>query len=116
VTSQIIVKGNYVTGVTLQVEGENIVMVKNKWYDWLLLIMPMLGLVVGILGGAIGGALSALFACIGAIGNVTILRGKLPIVLKIVLCILIAVAVNVAWFLIYAAIVGGLANAFPSLF
>lgn len=76
----------------------------------------LLGVWIGILGGAIGGALSALFACVGAVGNVTILRGKLSIVWKVVLCILIAVAVNVAWFLIYAAIVGGLANAFPSLF
>lgn len=104
------VKGNFLTGVTLIAEWGNIVMAKNKWYDWLLIFLPVFGLFVGIFGGAIGGGLSGLFGVLGCYFNANVLRSRLSLPLKILVCILIFVAANAAWILIYALIVGGISN------
>lgn len=120
----ITVKGNFLMGVTLvEGDGNNIVLVQNKWYEWVLIVLPLLGIGVGFFGGAIGGVLSMLFYLLGgAIGgvlsvlfcllcagiNATILRSNVKFGLKIAGCIFMALVMNLAWFLIYAAIAGGL--------
>ena len=106
-------KGNFITGVTLiEGDGNNIVLAQNKWYEWVLIFLPLLGLGVGILGGAIGGGLSALFCLLCAGINATILRSNVKFGLKIAGCIFMAVVMNLAWFLIYGAIVGGITKIF----
>lgn len=105
----ITVKGNFLMGVTLvEGDGNNIVLVQNKWYEWVLIVLPLLGLGVGIFGGAIGGVLSVLFCLLCAGINATILRSNVKFGLKIAGCIFMALVMNLAWFLIYAAIAGGL--------
>ena len=99
------VKGSFFSGVTLYVNSNPIELVKNKWYDWILIFIPFLSLAVGVFGGAIGGALSALIACTGTFINATICRSKLNVVVKVILCILIAVASCLAWWLLYAFVV-----------
>ena len=99
------VKGSFFAGVTLYVNSKPIELVKNKWYEWILIFIPFLSLAVGVFGGAIGGALSAIIACTGTFINATICRSKLNVVVKVILCILIAVASGIAWWLLYAFIV-----------
>lgn len=106
------VKGNFLSGVTLLTEWGNIVMTKNKWYEWILIFLPLIGVFGGVLGGAIGGGLSAVCCLAGCVFNATILRGELSLPLKILFCILIVIAANLLWFLIYVMIVGGLSKVF----
>ena len=113
---RISVKGNFLGGITLLYEGGSVELLKNKWYEWVLIFVPLLGFLVGIFGGAIGGGLSAVFCLGAAFINATILRSKLNLVLKILFTVLVAVGMNVAWFLILGLIAGGLALAFPGLF
>lgn len=109
----ITVKGNFLMGVTLvEGDGNNIVLAQNKWYEWVLIVLPLLGLGVGILGGAIGSVLSVLFCLLCAGINATILRSNVKFGLKIAGCIFMAVVMNLAWFLIYGAIVGGITKIF----
>lgn len=105
----ITVKGNFLMGVTLvEGDGKNIVLVQNKWYEWVLIVLPLLGIGVGLFGGAIGSVLSVLFCLLCAGINATILRSNVKFGLKIAGCIFMALVMNLAWFLIYAAIAGGL--------
>ncbi|MBR2376317.1 MAG: hypothetical protein IKA85_00875 [Clostridia bacterium] len=67
-----ILKGNFLTGATLQIEGETIVLCeKPKIYEFILALLPFifiltwgnsptLCLIFPVIGGAIGGALGAL--------------------------------------------------------
>lgn len=99
-TVNYLVKGNFVTGVTIvSSKKETIVLAKNKWYDWIMIFLPILGMAVGVaLCGAIGGALSALFTFSGAIINAIISRSKIPLGGKIPLQLLVTVGVNAIWF------------------
>lgn len=106
------VKGNFLTGVTLVTDTGNIELVKNKWYDWVLIFLPLIGVALGIFCGMIGGGLSALFGVIGAVANATLLRSKVSFPLRVLGCILVAVIVNVLWFLICLAIAGGISKLF----
>lgn len=96
-------KGSFLTGVTLiNNKGENFVLAKNKWYDWLMIFLPFIGMVVGVaFCGAIGGGLSALFCLIAAAINASLSRSKLPAVAKIVLQLVVAVVANAIWFAIW---------------
>ena len=62
-----------------------------------------MNIVMGALCGAIGGFLSALFGLVAAVVNAMILRSKLHIAVKILLCIL-TIAISTAWFGIYYVI------------
>lgn len=115
--SEVTIKGSFLTGLTLIFSGgEQLVLAKNKWYEWILIFLPLIGFAVGVTCGAIGGGLSALFGMLGAFFNAYFLRTGLNIFLKIIACIAIAAAVFFIWVMIYVLIVGGLATAFPSLF
>lgn len=97
------IKGNFLFGVTLELNGKRIPLAENKWYDWILIILPLMNIVMGVLCGAIGGFLSALFGIIAGVVNAMILRSKLHIAVKILLCIL-TIAISTAWFGIYYVI------------
>ena len=92
-------------------EGE-FVLVKNKWYDWVLIFLPMVGIVVGVAGcGAIGGGLSAFFGLLGAFVNATLLRSKLSMPIRILLCIAVFAVVSAVWFLLYLVIANAILDA-----
>lgn len=100
------VKGNFLAGVTLIVDGtEKIVLAKNAWYDWLMIFIPLVGFCVGIFCGAIGGGLSALCCLAGSYFNATIARSRLNGGAKILLQILVAVVANAVWFAVYFVVV-----------
>lgn len=95
-------KGSFLTGVTLiSNEGENYVLAKNKWYDWVMIFLPLLGIFFAVFCGAVGGGLGALFCVLGAVINAFIARSSLPVPVKIILQIVVALAVNAIWFALY---------------
>ena len=95
--------GSFITGVTVKTPSrESVVFAKNKWYDWLMMFFPFVGIIFGVaFCGAIGGGLSALFCFSAMIINVSVSRTKLPMVGKIFLQLFIAVIANLAWFGLY---------------
>ena len=106
------VKGSYIFGVSLvKDDGGKIVLYKNTWWEWVLIVLPLIGIGVGVFCGAVFGGLSALFGLAGACGNASILHSKLNTALKITIGILIAIVAFCAWFGIYVAVVGGIMNA-----
>lgn len=95
-------KGSFLTGVTLiSDKGENYVLAKNKWYDWVMIFLPLLGIFFAVFCGAVGGGLGALFCVLGAVINAFIARSSLPVPVKIILQIVVALAVNAIWFALY---------------
>ena len=109
-------KGSFLTGITISYSGKTVSLVKNKWWETLLIFLPFAYLLLGFLGGAIGGALAGIAAVLAAVFNATVLRTKQNIFVKVAACIAIFVVLFLAWFFIFSIIVGGLAVAFPSLF
>lgn len=110
--SYITVKGSFLSGISLLTSEGEVVLVKNKWYDWVLIFLPMVGIVVGVAGcGALGGGLSALFGFLGAFVNATLLRSKLSMPVKILLCIVVFAVANVVWFLLYLVIANAILDA-----
>lgn len=95
--------GSFITGVTVKTPSrESVILAKNKWYDWLMMFFPFVGIIFGVaFCGAIGGGLSALFCFSAMIINVSVSRTKLPMVGKIFLQLFIAVIANLAWFGLY---------------
>ena len=92
------IRGNFISGVTVMADAEEIVLCKNPWYEWILIFFPLVGIVFGVgFGGAIGGGLSALFCMIGAVCNAILLRSNLSKPLSVILCIVVGVVVNAAW-------------------
>lgn len=96
-------KGSFLTGVSvISNKGERHVLASNKWYDWLLICLPFIGIPIGIIFcGALGAFLSVCFCMFAAIGNAFITRTSLPIAAKIPLQIVIALFANAIWFAIY---------------
>ena len=110
--SYITVKGSFLSGISLLTSEGEVVLVKNKWYDWVLIFLPLVGIVVGVAGcGAIGGGLSALFGFLGAFVNATLLRSKLSMPVKILLCIVVFAVVSAVWFLLYLVIANAILDA-----
>ena len=103
--TSIYIKGSYFSGVTLYVNTKPIELVKNKWYEWILMFAPFVCLALGVFSGVIGGVLSALLSCTAAFINSTICRSKLNIVVKIILPTLITIACFILWWFSYAFIV-----------
>ena len=97
------VKGNFLTGVSLvSNKGRTIVLAKNKWYDWLMIFFPVIGMPFGaIFCGAIGAFFSALFTMLAAVLNANIARSKKPFAVKIPLQIVIGVIANALWFAVW---------------
>ena len=101
------VKGSYMFGVKLiSNRGEEIVLTKNKWYDWIFIVLCYVSIVFGAIAfGAIGGLLSALLACVAVFGVLAVARSKMHIVAKIVLQLLISLAVNALWCGLFLAVI-----------
>ncbi|MDE7083466.1 MAG: hypothetical protein K2O89_07185 [Clostridia bacterium] len=100
------VKGNYLFGVKLiSDKGENLVIVKNTWYDWIFIVLAYVSIIFGALFmGAIGGALSALTACAVVFGILSVARSKLHVAAKVTLELLLVLAVNALWCGLYIAV------------
>ncbi len=100
------IKGSFLSGISLVYEnGSELELFKNKWYEWLLIFLPFVGIVFGIFCGAVGGGLSAACAFMGGFSNALLLRSeKLPLAVRVLLCILVAVIVNLAWFFVWLLI------------
>ena len=104
-----IINGNFITGVKLLLkDGSEIVLCKNNWYEWILIMLPFAYIGLGIFGGAIGGGLSGGTAALVAAGNASIVRSKMSILLKVITCLLITVAGFFAWFSLYYLIAGAI--------
>lgn len=99
-----VVKGNFLTGVSLVSATRTIDISVNEWYDWLLIFLPFINVVGGVFGGMIGGFLSALFSFISAFVNTIILRSELKMPIKIILCIVSILVASGLWFGIYYGI------------
>ena len=93
-----VVKGNFLTGVSLASPQRTIDISYNEWYDWLLIFLPFLNVVGGIFCGMIGGFLSAIFSFISAFVNTLILRSSLKMPVKIILCIISIIVATGLWF------------------
>lgn len=99
-------RGSVLTGVTLQIQNEQIsVIAKPAWYEWILAVLPLaLNLIWGnsvalcsiipVVGGAVGGALggAAMVICMGMMREKTV-GGKLLTALVTVLATFAAGAV-----------------------
>lgn len=110
--SYITVKGSFLSGISLLTSEGEVVLVKNKWYDWVFIFLPLVGIVVGVAGcGAIGGGLSAFFGLLGAFVNATLLRSKLSMPIRILLCIAVFAVVSAVWFLLYLVIANAILDA-----
>lgn len=92
--------GSYLSGITVRSgTGEETVLAKNKWYDWIMAVLPLIGIPFGVVFcGAIGGGLSALFCLLAAFLNIGVSRTKLPLIGKIFIQLIIAAIANCIWF------------------
>lgn len=91
----VVLNGNFLSGVTMHVNGETIRLTsKLKWYEIVLGILPFLLIliwgnsislcaIVPVVGGALGGAISAIFSVVGLYG----IKCSKPIWLKIVIAL-----------------------------
>ncbi|MCL2752082.1 MAG: hypothetical protein FWE62_04930 [Firmicutes bacterium] len=114
--SYLALKGSFLMGITATGSGKSTAWLKNKWWETLLILLPCLYLGLGIFCGALGGALSGGFFALAAAFNAAILRTTAHVVVKIIFCLVVFAVLFLAWFMIYALIVGGLAVAFPGIF
>ena len=111
---RIIIKGNYLTGIVLHLDGDTVrISEQTKWYEFILSIIPFIFLltwgnnatlcsIFPVVGGALGGA-------IGGIGLITSLflmkKTKAPIV-KVLIGLGVAVATVLIAFLIAIILLG----------
>lgn len=100
------VKGSFIMGVTLiNNSGEKWVLAGNKWYDWFMIFLPLIGIVFGVaLCGALGAGLSVIFCMLAMLCNALITRAALPVAARIPIQILVAVVANGIWFGLYLVI------------
>lgn len=96
------VKGNLFSGFTVEADnGNSVLLSKNTWYDWVMIVLPVLGIVFGAFCGVIGGVLSVLFGCFGAYINAHLIRSRLSLPPRILLQVFTAVAAVAVWFGLY---------------
>lgn len=93
------IKGNLLTGVSVVSSiGEETILAKNKWYDWVMLVVAMAGIVFGsVFCGAIGGGLSAICCMLAAYQNLSISRSNKKPVVKICLQFFYIILANAIW-------------------
>ena len=101
------VSGSFIKGITLNTKSEEIVLVKNKWYEWIVIILPIISIGVGLFCGAIGCMLSVLFSLLCAAINATICRSEKirSAIVKVIIGIVTSAISTSAWFGIYWLIV-----------
>ena len=107
-----ILKGSFLTGSTLLIEGETIQLSpKAKWYEIILAIIPFLFLltwgnsaslcsIFPVVGGAIGGALGG----VGAVISLFLMKTQKKPIVKTVVGIIVAVATILIAFVLALAI------------
>ena len=107
-----ILKGSFLTGSTLLIEGETIQLSpKAKWYEIILAIIPFLFLltwgnsaslcsIFPVVGGAIGGALGG----VGAVISLFLMKTQKNPIVKTVVGIIVAVATILIAFVLALAI------------
>ena len=106
-----IIKGSYLTGVSLGIEGETIQLSsKTKWYEGFLAFLPLLFLMIWgnstslcaifpVVGGAIGGALGG----IAMVTSLLFMKKQKSAFVKIIIGIIIfAITVFIAYIVAYA--------------
>lgn len=109
------VKGSFLSGVSLYYgSGKIVVLEKNTWWEWVLIVLPFLNIIAGVFGGLLGGCLSALFGCVGSVVNASILRADIRLWERIALCVLVILVVTFSWLLLYYLAVLGLKNTLKS--
>lgn len=72
-----VVEGNALTGVTLHCGEKNVVIIRNKWYEWVLIMIPLL--IVALLAGFWGfwGGITGGICAVITVGvNIYLLRGR----------------------------------------
>lgn len=97
---KIILKGNYLTGISLSVEDENIQLSSQpKWYELVLALLPFLFLIIWgnnatlcaifpVIGGALGGA----FGGIATIVSMFFMKKQKSLPIKLVVGIAVLIA------------------------
>ena len=107
-----ILKGSFLTGSTLLIEGETIQLSpKAKWYEIILAIIPFLFLlawgnsaslcsIFPVVGGAIGGALGG----VGAVISLFLMKTQKNPIVKTVVGIIVAVATILIAFVLALAL------------
>lgn len=95
------VKGNLFSGFKLIDDSEEIILTRPLfWYEWLLVIAPLILLIGGMIGGAIGGMIAVL-------NTIVCRQTKNPIIKIAVSLLLIGFGA-----LLYVLVAGSLAEAF----
>ena len=110
---KLILKGNYITGVSLSVEGENIQLLpKSKWYEVVLAFLPFLFLITWgndatlcaifpVIGGGLGGALGG----IAIIVSLYFMKKQRSLLIKFLIGIAVLIAtIFIAFILAYKII------------
>ncbi len=108
------VQGNFMGGVKVEISDprETVVLAENKWYDWVILVLSLIGILPGVvLCGAVGGFFSVLCCFLAAVFNMTIARSKMNFALRLLLQIVIIAVANAVWVGLWFVIVVLLLNA-----
>lgn len=90
--TNVLIKGNFLSGVKLEINNEIVIISQTKWYEWVLSIIIFawnmvwgnsvaLCEIVPVIGGAIGGLICALFMMI----NLALMRKTKNVGLKLLI-------------------------------
>ena len=94
------VQGSFISGVKVEISDpkETVVLAQNMWYDWVILVLSLVGILPGVIFcGAVGGFFSALCCFLAAVFNMTIARSKMNFALRLLLQIVIIALANAVW-------------------
>ena len=120
------VQGSFISGVKVEISDpkETVVLAQNMWYDWVILVLSLIGILPGVIFcGAVGGFFSALCCFLAAVFNMTIARSKMNVfnmtiarskmnfALRLLLQIVIIALANAVWVGLWFVIVVLLLNA-----
>lgn len=108
------VQGSFISGVKVEISDpkETVVLAQNMWYDWVILVLSLVGILPGVIFcGAVGGFFSALCCFLAAVFNMTIARSKMNFALRLLLQIVIIALANAVWVGLWFVIVVLLLNA-----
>ena len=107
-------QGSFISGVKVEISDpkETVVLAQNMWYDWVILVLSLVGILPGVIFcGAVGGFFSALCCFLAAVFNMTIARSKMNFALRLLLQIVIIALANAVWVGLWFVIVVLLLNA-----
>ena len=113
---QYTLKGDGLTSIIITSAEDEIVLFSLKGFSKVLVYLPVLAFLLAFVGGAIGGAAGGFFAVLGIYTNSSVFKSDKSSGIKGFISVLVAFAAIIAAILVYALIVGGLVEAFPSIF